>query len=53
MKWYQSKTVWAGLTGLVGGLGTYFQTGDLNALGTSVMGAVMIALRFVTKQPIE
>lgn len=53
MKWYQSRSIWAGITGLVGGVGTYFQTGSVEALGTSVMGAIMIALRLITKQPIE
>lgn len=53
MKWYQSRTIWTGLTGLVGGIGTYFQTGSVEALGASIMGAIMITLRLITKQPIE
>jgi len=50
--WYKSKTLWTGLSGVIAGAGTYFQTGDLTALGTSAMGLLMIALRLVTKQPI-
>lgn len=52
-KWYQSRTIWTGATGLIGGIGAYFQTGDVSTLGTSVMGALMILLRVITKQPLE
>lgn len=53
MKWYQSKTIWGGFTAIIAGVGMYFQTGDINALGTSLAGMMMVALRFVTKQPID
>jgi len=51
--WYKSKTIWTGITAIVGGLGMYF-TGEqtLQELLVSVMGAVFIALRSVTKEGI-
>jgi len=52
-KWYTSKTVGTGVIGVVAGLFQYLQSGDLNSLGTSVMGALMIALRVITKQPLD
>lgn len=54
-RWYQSKTIWANLAGIVGAAGAYF-SGDAAAQSAAVPAAVMalanLVLRLTTSQPI-
>lgn len=52
--WYRSKTYWAAIVTIVSGLGMYF-TGEqsLMELSQAVVGAIFLALRKVTTDPIS
>ena len=54
--WYLSKSIWVGLITLIWGLLQYFGVVDQaltpETLAT-VLGVVIVILRFVTKKPIE
>ena len=48
-KWFQSKTVWAGISEAVAGLATLFTEMPVGAsIGFIIAGVATIALRFVT-----
>ena len=57
-KWYQSRTVWAGILQIliaIGGLvADFLQAGDFTAPAITLLvtGVLMIVLRFVTDTPI-
>lgn len=51
--WWQSKTVWANVTAFIAGIGIYLQTKDTNALIVPGLALLNIALRVISKQPIE
>jgi hypothetical protein len=52
--WLKSKTVWAGIVGIVTGFGMYF-TGEqsLQELAISVISFIFMILRAVTTEPIK
>lgn len=51
--WWKSKTVWAGIVGVVTGVGMY-ATGEqsLQELSIALVSFVFMILRAVTKEPI-
>lgn len=52
-KWYMSKTMWAGIAMVVGGVAELMMDIPANAsVGTIIAGVVMVVLRFVTNQPV-
>ena len=51
--WYSSKMLWVNTAAMVAGVGTYFTTGDMEALLVSGMGVLNFVLRLVTKAPLE
>lgn len=50
--WYKSKTLWANIVALVGGIGLFVQSGDVNALIVPGLAMLNIVLRVISKQPI-
>lgn len=53
VKWYRSKTVWAGVVAIVAGAGAFMQGLGTESLLTAVAGGVMILMRILTKAPLE
>jgi len=52
--WLKSKTVWAGIVGIITGVGMYF-TGEqsLQELAISAVSFIFMILRAVTAEPIK
>ena len=52
--WWKSKTLWAGVVGIVTGVGMYF-TGEqsLQELSVAVVSFVFMILRAITTEPIK
>ena len=52
-KWYRSKTMWANAAALVVAFGAWMQGADLSVVFPAILAVANMALRIVTKQPVE